>query len=169
MTNQLIGNILNLTSVNPAVYFPGFMAKKDESVLSYRLVPTECAVTLQILSQSPQVKTFLNNGKSYFMASNGTRVAIDKFPEWKESKNIIFLRGMDSREDGKVDVTRFISNSNRDNKVELLTSALEEFSKAVKATQPKQTAYYSVDTFLSLLAGRNAVSFPTNMGQVIVL
>jgi hypothetical protein len=66
------------------------------------------------------------------MASNGIRIGSDKYPEFKQSKGAIFLRGTMTSEDYKLDTTRFVSNSIRDNAAEMFNQALRELVNVVK-------------------------------------
>ncbi len=101
--------------------------------LKYRLEKAENALVFQVLEQSPDVSAFLANGH-FLSQKTGLRIAVSKYPEFKDSKNVIFLRGSDSSNDYKIDVTRFPGNMQRDNKYDLINTALKEFVDAVKAT-----------------------------------
>lgn len=98
--------------------------------LKYRLEPSQGALVFQVLEQSNDIKAFLN--KYNFMASNGIRVGSDKYPEFKQSKNAIFLRGTMQSEDYKLDTTRFVSNGIRDNAATAFNEALRELVDVVK-------------------------------------
>lgn len=100
------------------------------TTLRYMLDPAEKALVFQVLEQSPDITAFLS--KYTFMASNGLKVASDKYPEFKHSKNTIFLRGTDTSENFKLDTTRFVGNMQRNNAAEMVHTALAEFHKAVK-------------------------------------
>lgn len=101
-----------------------------KSHLSYSLIPVENGAIFQIHEQSNEVTAFLKKG--YFQASNGLRVAIAEFPEFKDSKNVVYLRGTDKSSDLKVDRTRFISNPVRDSKIAMVNEALAELVNTVK-------------------------------------
>ena len=100
--------------------------------LKYRLEKAENALVFQVLEQSPDITAFLENGH-FLSQKTGLRIASAKYPEFKDSKNVIFLRGSDSSNDYKIDVTRFPGNMQRDNKANLINVALEEFVNAVKS------------------------------------
>jgi hypothetical protein len=101
--------------------------------LRYMLEKSQGALVFQVLEQSADIKAFLN--KYNFMASNGIRIGSDKYPEFKQSKNAIFLRGSMASEDFKLDTTRFVSNSIRDNAAAALNQALRELVDVVKGVK----------------------------------
>jgi hypothetical protein len=133
MRNTLRGNL-----VNAQAYFPGFLAARpSNTLLGYKIVPAEASMIFQVTVQDQKITNFMSNG--YFQASNGLRVATDDFPEFKETKNIIFLRGTGrTKTNDNVDVTRFISNTARDSKIEMVDEALKELVDYVKSLD-----YYS--------------------------
>lgn len=98
--------------------------------LKYKLEKAENALVFQVLAQSADITAFLS--RNHFMASNGVRVAISKYPEFKESKNVIFLRGNDEANNFKLDVTRFVGRMQRDNAYDMFTQALKELVDTVK-------------------------------------
>lgn len=110
----------------------GYTSKKSYDI-EYQLTPEEKAATFQIKYQSDRLTAWLlSQPKSCFMASNGVRIAISDFPEWQESQNVIFLRGIKSVDDEKLDTTRFISNVNRDRKIAAFDVAMKEFVNQMK-------------------------------------
>lgn len=98
--------------------------------IKYLLDKAPNALVLQVKEQSPDVTTFLNNHN--FMASNGLRIATSKYPEFKHSTNVLFLRGKDTSNDLKLDVTRFVGKMQRDNAYDMVTSAVQELVNFVK-------------------------------------
>lgn len=107
--------------------------------LKYRLEKAENALIFQVLEQSPDITAFLK--KYNFMASNGVRIAIDKYPEFKHSKNVIFLQGSDTTENFKLDTTRFVGKMQRDNAADMFNSALKELVAAVKGVATYRPYY----------------------------
>lgn len=114
-------------------YQPFYVAPQPATNLKYRLEKSQGALVFQVLEQSNDIKAFLN--KYNFMASNGIRVGSDKYPEFKQSKNAIFLRGTMQSEDFKLDTTRFVSNSIRDISAEAFNQALRELVDVVKGVK----------------------------------
>jgi hypothetical protein len=106
------------------------MFVKSDVLLQYSLVPSENGVEFKVLEQAPEVYAFLQNHN--FMASNGIRVAMAKYPEFKHSKNIIFLRGSDAGNNNKPDYTRFVGSMQRNNAIAMFDAALSEFISVVK-------------------------------------
>jgi hypothetical protein len=99
--------------------------------LKYKLEKADSALVFQVLEQSADITAFLS--RNHFMASNGYRVALSKYPEFKHSKNVIFLRGSDGDNDFKLDVTRFAGNMQRDNASDMFNQALKELVNTVKS------------------------------------
>lgn len=114
-------------------------ATTKKTYLKYSLVPAECACEFQILEQSPVVTEFLK--KNTFQSSRGLTIGLSEFPEFKESKNQLFLRGWNKSEDLKVDITRFVRNSIRDNKMEIVKQSLKELVDAVKKYEAAKSSY----------------------------
>lgn len=111
------------------MYLCGFMPVFKTS-LKYKLEKAENALVFQVLAQSPDITAFLS--RNHFMASNGLRIAIAKYPEFKHSKNVIFLRGSDEDNNFKPDVTRFVGRMQRDNAYDMFTAAMKELVDTVK-------------------------------------
>ena len=111
------------------MYLCGFIPSFNTKV-KYRLEKADNALIFQVLEQSPDVTAFLNG--NIFMAKNGLRIGSSKYPEFKHSKNVIFLRGSISSEDFKLDATRFVGKMQRDNAYDLVTQAIQELVDAVK-------------------------------------
>lgn len=109
---------------------------KKNKILEYIFVPGEDVAIFQLNYQHPTVEAFLGQCPGgYFMASNGVRVALGILhPEWKESKNIIYLDGTNGAKLGHVDITRFPEDGRvyRDNKMRMFNQALEELAAAIK-------------------------------------
>jgi len=113
--------------------FQPMYVAQPATFLRYSLEKSTGALVFQVLEQSNDIKAFLN--KYNFMASNGLRVGSDKYPEFKQSKNAIFLRGTMQSEDYKIDSTRFVSNSIRDNAADMFNQALRELVDVVKGVK----------------------------------
>ena len=111
---------------------PTFVAapRKPAVELEYILKSEEKALTFQITSQSQAITDFLK--KNRFLASNGLVIAVDEFPEFKDSTNHLYLRGSDSFNNFKLDVTYFYSNKVRDGKKAIIDQALKELVKFVQ-------------------------------------
>lgn len=91
----------------------------------------------QILYQSPKVNKFFDFlksiGKDTYLTKSGYKVARSVFPEFKISRNTIFLRGALKSLDNKVDVTRFVNNGTyRKGSMSMFNDALKEFVNEVK-------------------------------------
>jgi len=92
---------------------------------------------LTITHQSPKIKDFFDflgrMGKDHYLTKSGIRVAMSAFPEWKDSKNTLYLQGSWKHRNHITDTTRFVNNSTyRKNKVKLLEDALKEFVGEVR-------------------------------------
>ena len=125
-----------------------------KTILRYSLLPVEKGLIFQIHEQAPEVKAFLKDG--YFQASNGMRIDIGEFPEFKDSKNAIFLRGWNTAQDNKVDKTSFGSNYIRDGKYTLVTEALAELAEAVKGSIAATRPISALDQLLYMIAPGNS-------------
>lgn len=112
-------------------YLCGFMPA-FKTGLKYRLEKAESALVFQVLEQSDDISAFLSKGH-FLSQKTGLRIATAKYPEFKDSKNVIFLRGSDTDNNFKLDVTRFPGNMQRDNKYNLIVAALQELVDAVKS------------------------------------
>ena len=104
--------------------------RRNKTRLEYFLKKADGGLIFQIEDQSPDITTFLQNRP--FMASNGMRITIDKYPEFKDSTNTIYLQGTDVKRNRKNDVTQFVSNLARDRKAEMIDNALAELVSTVK-------------------------------------
>ena len=104
--------------------------RKPAVELEYILKSEEKALTFQITKQSQTITDFLK--KNRFLASNGLVIAVDEFPEFKDSTNHLYLRGSDSFNNFKLDVTYFYSNKVRDGKKNIIDQALKELVKFVQ-------------------------------------
>jgi len=108
-------------------------AHKIITRLDFYLKKTENALIFQITYQSPDITDFL--ASNTYRTKNGLLIAGGSYPEFKDSKNTIYLRGKDSSRDWKLDVTRFVGNMQRDNKYEMVKEALTEFVDFIKNSQ----------------------------------
>jgi len=115
---------------NPRQFLCGFMPVFNTQV-RYKLDKNTNALTLQILDQSPDIYAFLAQGD--FQTSTGFIISMNEYPEFKISKNYIFLRGSDKSNDFKPDVTRFVGKMQRDNAYDLFIKAVQELVDAVKS------------------------------------
>jgi len=107
-------------------YMPIFQTK-----VSYKLDKHTNALVFQVLDQSPDVTAFLANN-TFLSPSTGFKVELSAKPEFKISKNTIFLRGSDKTNDFKPDVTRFVGKMQRDNAHELFIQTIQELVDTVK-------------------------------------
>lgn len=108
--------------------------------LEYTLKKAEHALVFKVDYQSDDITQFLAQ-KSY-RAKNGLTISSSQFPEFKDSKNVIFLQGSDSKRNSKLDVTRFVGNMQRDSKYDMINEALAEFVDFVKSVKASQAAFY---------------------------
>lgn len=123
-----------------------------KTTLAYTLKSVEGALIFQITEQSADITAFL--AKNSYRASNGLKISASEFPEFKDSKNTIFLRGTDASKDFKLDVTRFVSNNVRDSKKEMVNAALREFVDFIKKQAPAVSyapKYQEADAYLVVL------------------
>lgn len=143
-------------------YVPSF-----KTGLKYKLEKAENALVFQVLAQSDDISAYL--AKRHFMASNGLRIATSKYPEFKQSKNVIFLQGSDSSNDYKLDVTRFVGRMQRDNAAILLNDALKEFVNYVKkasyaypvrVVRPSTKNVFNNGCFFATAPARKSVRVP---------
>lgn len=113
-------------------YIPAFTVatRKPTVELEYIIKSEEKALTFQITKQSKAITDFLK--KNRFLASNGLIIAVDEFPEFKDSTNHLYLRGSDSFNNFKLDVTYFYSDKVRDGKRSIIESALKELVEFVQ-------------------------------------
>lgn len=130
---------------NNTLYLGGFVPVYKTGI-RYKLDKSDGALIFQVLDQSPDVSAFLEalNGGT-FLTSTGFKIGASKYPEFKHSKNIIFLRGSDKSNDFKPDVTRFAGNMQRDNAYDLFKTTIQEFVDAVK----QASATVKVDAYKS--------------------
>ena len=131
--------------------------------LKYRLEKAKNALVFQVLEQSPDITAFLN--KYNFMASNGLRVGIDKYPEFKASKNAIFLQGTDKSENYKLDTTRFAGQGYRDGAAAMFNQALRELVDVVKGM--KRASAYGNLSYVPVFKTGNRMS--TNKVTVVIV
>lgn len=111
------------------VGYPGYRYK-PEVELDYILKAEEKALTFQVTKQSQAITDFLK--KNRFMATNGLIIAVDEFPEFKDSTNHLYLRGSDSFRNLKLDTTPFGSIKIRDGKEKMIRQALRELVQTVQ-------------------------------------
>jgi hypothetical protein len=88
------------------------------------------ALTFQVIEQSPDITAFLTGQN--FQAKNGMNIGVSEYPEFKQSKNTIFLRGSNRGNDFKPDVTMFVGNMQRDNQYNMVVEAIQELVDTVK-------------------------------------
>lgn len=131
--------------------------------LKYRLEKAPNALVFQVLEQSSDITAFLK--KYNFMASNGLRIGIDKYPEFKASKNAIFLQGSDTSENYKLDTTRFAGPGYRNNAAEMFNQALRELVDVVKGL--RQSNVYNSYGYRPAFSGGNKLS--TNKATVVIV
>ncbi len=126
----------------------------------------------QIQYQSKKVNKFMDflkaMGKKYYLTESGYKVAISKFPEFKISKNTIYLRGTLKSQDNKVDVTRFPDNSTyRKGGVKMFKSALNEFIAEVeKADKRGLLSDYDTYTVYNNRLSKSNVNPMANLNTV---
>ncbi len=106
-------------------YIPSF-----NTMVKYKLTKADNALVFQVIEESADVKAFLNG--NIFLSKSGLKIASSKYPEFKHSKNVLFLRGSDSSADSKLDATRFVGRMQRDNAYDMVVSAIQELVDAVK-------------------------------------
>ncbi len=111
-------------------YLCGFLPVFNTQV-RYKLDKEPNALVLQILDQSPDITAFLN-GNTFMSPTTGLKVMTSNYPEFKHSKNVIFLRGSDKSNDFKPDVTRFVGKMQRDNAYEMVVQTIQELVDFVK-------------------------------------
>ncbi len=110
--------------------------------VKYLLNKNKNALTFQVLDQSPDITAFLSQGE--YKTSTGFTISLAEYPEFKHSKNYIFLRGRDKSNDFKPDVTRFVGKMQRDNAYNLFVQAIQELVDAVKcATTARPVDVYN--------------------------
>jgi len=90
--------------------------------------------------QSPSIDLYFDYlarlGRNSFLTKVGYKIARGSFPEFKISKNTIFLRGSVKSMDRKNDRTRFYNNTTyRAGAEKMLKLALDEFVAEVKKTE----------------------------------
>lgn len=129
------GNAFVLVGVRQAPCFgleyrPYHIPAKPVVELDYILKAEEKALTFQVTKQSQAITDFLK--KNRFMSSTGIIIAVDEFPEFKDSQNTLFLRGSDSFYNSKLDTTPFGSNQIRDGKERMIRQALRELVETVQ-------------------------------------
>lgn len=113
----------------------GYTRPASPVSIDFTLKKVEKGLLFQVNYQSPAVSDFLRNNR--FQASNGLIIASSEFPEFKESKNTVYLWGSDSTRNGKLDATSFTHNFKRDSKYDMLRQALVEFVEFVQSRQPR--------------------------------
>ena len=135
-------NVLGYSSFTAASLF-------NKTLLKYVMVPVKQAVEFQILEQSDKITNFIYGLRdATFQASNGMRIGISDFPEFKDSENTIFLQGSNKKLDLKVDTTRFVSDNVRDKKIAMVKEALAELVRAAKANDELNGALNSAMAFV---------------------
>jgi len=97
-----------------------------------------------VLEQSPDVTAFLSSQN--FQAKNGMNIGISEYPEFKMSKNTIFLRGSNKGNDFKPDVTMFTGNMQRDNQYDMVVDAIQDLVNTVKKAVMPTPVHYGYGT-----------------------
>lgn len=96
-----------------------------KAYVQYKLSKEPQALVFSVLDQSPIVSAFLS-GNAY-QAQNGLTIRSSHYPEFKDSRNTIYLMGDSAPEDNfSSDMTTFSSNYVRDNKYDLVVNAIQE-------------------------------------------
>lgn len=114
-----------------APLFPAFRAYAPKTELSYTLKKAENSLVFQVNGQSDDITAFLQ--KNHYRAKNGLLISSDQYPEFKDSRNTIYLQGSNKGKSAKLDVTRFVGNMQRDAKAEMIHEALAEFVDYIKS------------------------------------
>ena len=114
--------------------------RTEEDLLAYSLKSAEHALIFKVDYQSDIITRFLK--KNGYRAKNGLLITANKYPEFKDSENTIFLQGSDTSRNGKIDTTRFVGNMQRDKKKAMIQEALAEFVDFVKQSIKAQEAIY---------------------------
>lgn len=126
-------------------YCPSF-----DTVVKYKLNKDDHALTFQVLEQSYDITAFLSGQN--FQAKNGMNIGISEYPEFKQSKNTIFLRGSNKGNDFKPDVTMFVGNMQRDNQHTMVVEAIQELVDTVKKAFRATPVRHSVPSYGNLYA-----------------
>lgn len=141
-----------------------------DTLLKYSLdTPGEKSIIFQVQYQSEKVNKFFDfmerSGKDYFQTATGYKIKRGAFPEIKETKNIIYLRGYNKALDNKVDETKAWNKAYyRDAKAKAISEALAEFTNAVRKADSAgllsptyQVSFYSTNK--NPLAGINDLGY----------
>ena len=115
------------------------------TVVKYKLNKDDYALTFQVLEQSADVTAFLSSQN--FQARNGMNIGISEYPEFKQSKNTIFLRGSNKGNDFKPDVTMFTGNMQRDNQYNMVVEAIQELVDTVKQVVTPTAVHYGTQNY----------------------
>lgn len=100
-------------------------AHTPQAFVQYKLGKEPQALSFSVIQQAPVVSAFLRDNK--YQATNGMIIATDNYPEFKDSKNTIYLQGdSDAAENFSTDITTFSSNYVRDGKYDLIVNAIQE-------------------------------------------
>ena len=110
--------------------FPVSQQTVPGSLLGYQTELLEKTLGFQVTHQSSQITDFLKRNK--FQASNGLKVDISHYPEYKESNLTIYLQGDDSFKNLKTDYTQFARNYVAKARKEQIEAALRELVATVK-------------------------------------
>lgn len=146
------------------MYMCGFVPVFNTQV-RYRLEKAPNALVFQVLEQSPDVSAFLN-GRNFLSKKTGLRIGTSKYPEFKHSKNFIFLRGSDKSNDFKLDVTRFVGTMQRDNAYDMVKTAIQELVDTVKAAS---TAYSIGGNYSFYAVPKTKIKNHIDCGNVIYI
>ena len=120
--------------------------KYKGQLLVYRLSHDgDETITFQILHQNKGISKFLKN-RNYICKETGLKVGIDRRPEFKESDNLILLRGCESHNDLMPDYTTYKAGKARAaNKIANVNKALANFLKFYKAKKAEAEKANKVD------------------------
>ena len=101
------------------------MLQFGQAFVQYKLDKEPQALSFSVIQQAPVVSSFLSEHR--FQALNGLIIASSEYPEFKDSKNTIYLQGEGNAiENFSTDVTSFNSNYVRDGKYDLIVDAIQE-------------------------------------------
>jgi len=129
--------VYHVNTIAPRPLGQSYLRPVSPVTIDYTLKKVEKGLLFQVNYQSPAVSEFLRNNR--FQASNGLIIAASEFPEFKESKNTVYLWGSDKTRNGKLDATSFTHNFKRDNAYNMLKQAMLEFVEYVQSLQPRFT------------------------------
>lgn len=140
--------MVNISENTPMVWNYG----DGQTFLTVMVTPLQAddkpSFAFSVLRQSKNITKFLSENR--YLSDNGLIIAADKYPEFKDSTNHVYLRGSDTSKDFKVDVTRFVGTKQRDAKINALDTALRNFVSSIQ--NKKFTNNPLVDSILAVLS-----------------